>query len=384
MIGPPTAAGRAIRLHSLAALLDPLALAPVLGPIDGVEERPVSTIGKSGGSHARVSVRLRSGEALPLWLKRNQLWADWEASLTGDTLGREVMALEDPALAGAWQVFHCPVRAYAVEETSHGRAFGLLMDDLGPGVVSEETRLSEAHEDLLLAALARLHAHYWDAAVAQPGALPWLMTLPQALNMLSPRSAAEQIERGAPTRLFEWVSQGWTALFARVPAPVADLLRNPAPALAAATAGLPRTLLHGNTRVGNFAFLPDGRVAAFDWADASAGPPTFDVCWYLILNAKQRARRPEAILERYRAFLERERDAPLPDALWQRLIDAGILYAAAMLLWDRTLDLEEGEPGADEEWRWWISHLDRLRAACGTTTLYYSQESARGRLPEPI
>lgn len=368
MIAPTTPAPSAVRLPTIDALLDPVALAAALGPVDTVEENPVSTIGKSGGTHARVTVRLRSGESLRLWLKRNRLWEDWGASLTGDTLGREVMVIEEAALAGVWQVFHCPVRAYATEQTPHGRVFGLLMDDVGEAVVPEETRLTEAQEDALLAALACLHARYWDHAITRPDALPWLMTLPQALNMLTPQSAAGQIRRGTPTRIFEWVNQGWAALFARVPAPVADLLRNAASTLAASSAGLPRTLLHGNTRVGNFAFLAGGRVAGFDWAETSAGPPTFDVCWYLILNAKQRARPHDAVLARYRQFLEREHGSALPDSLWQRLVDAGILYAAAMLLWDRTLDLEDAEPGAAEEWRWWVDHLHRLTSSAAAST----------------
>lgn len=41
--------------------------------------------------------------------------------------------------------------------------------------------------------------------------------------------------------------------------------------------GLPRTLLHGDARVANFALLPGQRVTAFDWALIGAGPATIDL-----------------------------------------------------------------------------------------------------------
>jgi hypothetical protein len=130
-------------------------------------------------------------------------------------------------------------------------------------------------------------------------------------------------------------------------------------ALALATDELPRTLLHGDARLVNFAFLPDGRVAAFDWQLASAGPATLDLGYYLIGNARRRARPTEAVIARYRGCLEARLGSVLPAALWDRLLAAGVLYGAAMLLWDRALDLDEGLPGAAAEWDWWIAHLAR-------------------------
>ncbi len=344
------------RVASIDALTDPAVLTRFFGPVAAVRRTPIATEGRSGATHERVEVRLESGQRLALWLKRSRLADDWEARRSGDVIGRETAVLAEPALAGIWSIFRCPFRAFAVEDS----AFGLLMDDLGPFVPSFDRPITEAQEDALLAALAQLHARFWNAAILD---LPWLLSVEQALTILAPSAPDEEARLPSPPPIFRWVREGWATLFGRAPAPVAALLREPGPAMARLCQGLPCTLLHGNTRVHNFAFLEDGRVAAFDWAIAGAAPATLDIGWYLILNARYRARSHEAVLARYRAFLEPALQSTLPDDLWQRMLDAGVLYGAAMLLWDRTLDLEDGLPGAADEWRWWIERLASLARA---------------------
>ena len=76
--------------------------------------------------------------------------------------------------------------------------------------------------------------------------------------------------------------------------------------------GLPRTLLHGDAKVANFALLPTG-VAAFDWSWVGAGPCTFDLGWYLAVNAGCLARPKEVVLSRYRALLEQELGNDFPE-----------------------------------------------------------------------
>jgi hypothetical protein len=341
------------RLATIEALVDPRALGTLFGPVAAVRRMPIATEGRSGATHERVEVQLESGPRLVLWLKRNRLADDWEARRSGDAVGREVAVLAEPALAGIWKVFHCPFRAFAVEPGT----FGLLMDDLGPYVPSFDRPLTEAQEDALLAALATLHARFWNAAVLD---LPWLLSVEQALTILAPYAPDEEARLPSPPPIFHWVREGWEALFRRAPAPVVALLREPRPAMARLCQGLPRTLLHGDTRVHNFAFLEDGRVAAFDWVAAAAAQATLDIGWYLILNARYRARPHDHVLARYRAFLEPALQTSLSSDVWERMVAAGVLYGAAMLLWDRTLDLEDGLPGAAEEWSWWIERLQPL------------------------
>jgi aminoglycoside phosphotransferase (APT) family kinase protein len=148
----------------------------------------------------------------------------------------------------------------------------------------------------------------------------------------------------------------------RLPAPVAQLLAHPAEPLARLCAGLPPTLLHGDARLVNVAFIPDApnHVALVDWQMVSTGPACLDLGFYLIGNARRRARGPEALIARYRALLEAALATSLPDDVWERMVSAGLLYGAALLLWDRALDAADQLPGAAEELNWWITQLERL------------------------
>jgi hypothetical protein len=341
------------RLDSIGALSTTAGLGTVLGPVDRVTRAPLKTSGRSGARHDRLDVQLRTGERLRLVLKVNRLADDWEARRTGDTVGREAAVLAEPGLTGIWEVFRCPFRAFA----SDGAGFGLLMDDLTGHLAPEgDAPISAEAERALLGALAALHARYWHSDVLS---LPWLLTPEQSITCFRPGAPDEEAARGSPDPIFEWVRQGWRIMFDRLPPPVAALLASPVEALAGACSGLPRTLLHGNSRVGNFAYYPDGGVAAFDWAEAGAAPAALEVGWYLIINARRRARTADEILGLYRSLLESERGAPLPEAQWQQMVSAAVLYGAGCLLWDRALDLDDDLPGAAEEWQWWVDQLQR-------------------------
>ncbi|HEY7728921.1 MAG TPA: phosphotransferase [Candidatus Eisenbacteria bacterium] len=66
---------------------------------------------------------------------------------------------------------------------------------------------------------------------------------------------------------------------------------------------LPRTLLHGDAKVANFALMPDSRVAELDWALVGAGPASVDLGRYLAVNASRLARPKEEAVARYRTLL---------------------------------------------------------------------------------
>jgi hypothetical protein len=351
---PPSQTPGAVRLATVNDLANPAALAGVLGPVAELSREPMVTGGHSVSAFERLDVRLRSGERVPLVLKRVRLALDWGARRTGDTTGREAAPLSEPALAGIWGAFRCPYRAYAFDDGE----VGLLMDDLSPYLLPEtDARVDAAHEDALLAALAALHARFWDSPALS---LPALVPPERALAVFRPEAPDEEAREPAPHPIFEWVRQGWAASLRRLPPPLGEQLRRPATPYARLAAGLPRTLRHANTRLDNFAFYPDGTVAAFDFAGLGTGPPTLDVGVYLILNARRRARSPEAVLARYRTSLEAARGTPFAEPVWTRLVSAGLFYGAAFLLWDRALDVEEGLPGAADEWAWWVDRLSAI------------------------
>lgn len=60
-----------------------------------------------------------------------------------------------------------------------------------------------------------------------------------------------------------------------------------------------------------------------------------------------------------RTCLEEALGEPLDDGLWTRLEDAGVVCGALMLLWSKALGVENGRPGAQEEWDWWVARLEQ-------------------------
>jgi hypothetical protein len=259
--------------------------------------------------------------------------------------------LAEDRLAGVWEALANPALAFALEP---GEA-GVLMADLSAHLLPDvNDPLREDQEDRLLGALARLHGRYWQHDVL---ALPWLSQPASIFSLLGPSAPAEESRRPQPHPLFEAVREGWSIAFRRVPSRVKELLCAPAEALAQTCDGLPATLLHGDAKVANFALLPDGQVGAFDWALVGRGPATLDLGWYLAVNAGRLARPKEAVIQRYRALLETALAAPLSDQVWQPMLNAGLLCASMMLLWEKALALEAEAPGAKEEWTWWVSRL---------------------------
>jgi hypothetical protein len=341
----------AVSASSLAELTGPGFLRPLLGPIESLDRRPLGALGYSGSTHERLEVRLGSGERSNLVFKHVRLAQDWTAYRTGDTLGREAALLTEPALDRVWDVFACPYLAHAVEEGE----IGLLMQDVSEHLFPDvDDPLTEAQEDALLAALATLHAQYWNADILR---IPWLATPAHLFAVLGPSAGEEESRRPAPHPLFDMVRQGWTAARARLPEAAIGRLTQPAGDFARECSALPRTLLHGDAKVANFALLAGGRVAAFDWAWIGAGPCTLDLGWYLAVNAGRLARTREGVIARYRGLLEAGLGRSIPTDLWERLLSTGLLCGAAMLLWEKALALESGTRRASDEWDWWVRQL---------------------------
>jgi hypothetical protein len=332
------------------------ALAALAGPLRALERTPLHTVGFTEARHERLTLTLESGECRALVVKRSRVSADWTARRSDDTRGREAAMLAEPALGAIWEAFACPYVAFAAADDE----IALVMEDLSAHLFPDvRAPLGDEQEERLLGALATLHARFWGSPALE---LPWLARPEQFAGVLDARCAADPDARAAlPDALRASVADGWAAAVKRLPPRVARVVTAPAAEVAWLWDDLPRTLLHGDAKVANFALLPDRRVAAFDWALLGAGPATIDVGWYLAVNATRLARTKEETLDRYRALLASRLAVPLPDALWERLVRAGLVVGARMLLWSKALAAAAGRAGADAEWAWWAERLD---AAC--------------------
>lgn len=342
------------RVGRIADLLDPAVLRTFAGPVERVRETPLNVPGFSGSSHARLTLESNEAEPRTLVLKRTPITRDWTVYRTGDGIAREPRLLDARELAGVWEVLHCPYVAHAEEPG----VVALLMEDLTPHLFPDVREpLAVPAEDALLGALAAMHARFWESPALE---LPWL-TAPRIYgSVLGPGAGADEARREAPHPMFVRVEAGWRHALAHVPAPVAGLLARPDEAYADAIRGLPRTLVHGDVKVANFAILPDGRVTAFDWQLVGAAPASVDLGWYLAINASRLVRPAEEVFRRYRGLLETALGRGLETPVWDRLVRAAVMTGALMLLWSKALALEAGSEPARVAWDEWMESLSRL------------------------
>jgi len=348
---------KAAAFDRIDSLTDPVSLSSVLGPVAGIvrEPTPADPTGYSSSRHEILIAEYRDGSRLRLRLKRTHIVEDWLARLTRATPpGREAGLLAEPLLAGVWDIFVRAHLAYAVE----GSEVALLMVDHSDRLVPDVREpIPRSTEEGLLGALASLHARFWDAPVLS---LPWLTRPECYAEILDPSKAGdEEALRGAPRSVRDGVTQGWREALRLLPAEVASRLTLPAENAWREWVDLPKTLLHGDTKVANFAFLPEGRVAAFDWTNMGAAPATVDLGWYLAVNGTRLARGKDALIARYREFLEERLGRALEPGLWDRMLDAGIYCGARMLLWSKAMGLREDTAFRREDWAWWVERLTR-------------------------
>lgn len=350
-----------LRLACSSDAINPAALAAVTGPIRSLVRAPLTTVGFTGASHERLELTLESGTRRSLVVKRTRIATDWTAIRSDDHLGREAALLAEPALAPVWSAFECPYLAFAM----HDGDTALVMDDLGPFLFPDVRQPLEAdHEERLLGAIAALHATFWTPP-EHPSAvldLPFLARPQHHVGILDACCAGNPAAVAMlPEGLREGVTRGWTAALERLPPPLFALMTTPAAEMAPFWERLPRTLVHGDVKVANFAVVPGGRVAAFDWALAGVAPASIDIGWYLAVNATRLAGSKEDTLARYRRLLTARLPSPLPNALWATLVRSAIIFGARMLLWSKALAVETERPGALAEWNWWV---EQLEAAC--------------------
>jgi hypothetical protein len=349
-----------VAFDRLDSLVDPAALSKFLGPIASVRREPLSgsSSGFSNSRHEILHVERRDGVSRKLRLKRTHIGEDWIARRMRDAPpGREVSLLAEPRLMAAWDAFARPHWAYAVE----GDEVGLLMDDY-EGLLLPDVRepIALATEDRVLAAIADLHARFWESEALS---LSWLTRPEWYADVIGPHQAGDETAlRGAPQSIRDGVREGWSDATKALPSEVLARLSLPARRVWRDWADLPRTLIHGDTKVANFAFLPGGRVAAFDWTNLGAAPATLEIGWYLAVNGTRLARSKDDLIERYRELLEARLERTLDPALWDRMMDAAVFTGARMLLWSKALGLREGTPHRREDWAWWVEKLTRWSA----------------------
>ena len=318
----------------------------------GLADVAKSPFPNDGWSGARLALREHDGARFVI--KRDSLAWDWIArsTLDGPVMREAWFAAHGPALPlPLWAPYH----GAGTDEAAGPGTAALLMPDLSRVLLPWEEAADLATTDRAIGAMATLHAHRWPAAA--PGDGPWC-PLRERLLLLS-RPAAERY-RAAGNPVGDRFLAGWDAFDAAAPpaarALIADLASDPSPLLAA-LARLPATLIHGDLKLANVGFAPDGRVAIIDWQMVSVAPVAVELGWFLVSNAPSLPIGPQAVLDRYREALVAAGGAAVAGD-WAAQADLAILVGLLLRGWRKGLDAgaqaryPSGERATDDL-AWW-------------------------------
>jgi hypothetical protein len=269
----------------LRYLDEALARAGLRGPdATGLVTDPLGD-GRTGASVTRLTVHAAGGERRSFVLKVVPA-AAWRASLGLD--GSEARLWS----AGATRTLPAGLRCPTLDVARHGSTgeWWILMEDVSRGIMPRGAH-DETRAHALMRGIARMHARYW-ARDEELAALP-LASFETSANAIA-ALGAHVARRGAG-------SEPWLAGLARdfsvsrvilpvfldaLPSDDADFyvrLCSDHPRIAGALARYPRTLVHGDLRRANIAFV-GGDVVLFDWELASCGPAARDLQWYWFLR----------------------------------------------------------------------------------------------------
>lgn len=240
------------------------------------------------------------------------------------------------------------VVAMARDGTGPDAVIGILMRDVSAALVQEgDAVVPLAQHRAFLDHLAALCARFagWHDALG-------LTSMARRLRFFAPDVLAPELARPDTHAVVEVAARGWDRLAAIAPevrAVCADVHRRP-DRLADALARTPQTFLHGDWKMGNLGSHPDGRTVLLDWAYPGAGPPCWDLAWYLALNRARLPEPKEDAAETFRAALTRH--GMDPGDWFDHQLALCLLGITATFGWEKAL-------GPEDELDWWARACER-------------------------
>jgi hypothetical protein len=321
------------------------ALRPLRAVLDdhGLGDASEVPLEADGWSGARLSRLQRRGRRFVL--KRDSLSWDWIARAT----------MDGPILREAWFAnlklelpdrFVTPYAGVGVD----GDVFGLLMPDLSGILFDWEAPVDEKPAEIVLDAMAELHAHAWEWRLPKAAGAPWC-PLAQRLLLLS-RPMAEQYVSwgGRAVAAGERFLEGWAAFDRVAPPDARDLIRTlsaDVPPLVTALEAEPRTLLHGDLKLANVGIASDGSIPVIDWQMVMIGPVAVELGWFLVANSASLPWSPAETLERYVRLLGYAAEAAEDlegSASGVEISQLDLAWIVGLLLrgWRKALDAEAG------------------------------------------
>ena len=317
--------GEALVRAGLPATLEGLTRAPLTG-------------GRTGAAVERIE---RTG-AEPLVSKR--LSANtWREDVLEGAHGAEARLWLEGVTRALPHPIECPMIDVA---RSASGDWWMLMRDISPGILPR-AEFQDEQERVFLDAIAALHARFQDD--------PALATMPLATMRGTTRMVAEPVLAVAGGANAIAASEPWVRRFVEDFKPLSMLLPGFFARLGKEDAAFyldlcrhrgwhavldagPQTLVHGDLRRANIAFLEDGRVSLIDWEFAARGPAATDIAWHSLLHfwaypidARAAEEREAELLGFYLDALARRRGQSIDRAVFSQQWDAAWLRVLCQL-----------------------------------------------------
>jgi hypothetical protein len=302
-------------------------------PNDEIVDRVVLDHGGKSGSRLE---RVTTAGGRVLVVKEETPRANWIMQATGDD-GRIVRLWSSGVLRRLPTGVDCAIESVEITPTG----WRVMMRDVAAALVPDGRRLTRAESREVMNASASVHERLAGAAV------PGLCPLVDRLAFLTP-SAVHPVA-GHP--LGAAVLQGWERFFELAPKRLGPsllrLIERPG-RLAAALAGFPAALLHGDLKVANLGFEGQ-RVVMLDWGTLSGmGPPAVEYAWFLAVNSAAISASLDELHDDVLEALRPDDKAALPLALLGALVQLGWEKALLATSDDATIRARE-RTGL----RWW-------------------------------
>jgi hypothetical protein len=307
--------------ESLEEMLLPGTLSSLLSkPVSRVKCRSMDNHNGVAGGRLRY-VDTNSGRYV---LKSMSINYDWIMHGSEDRHGRSVTLWQYGLLDRLLP--HVEHQIIACARDNEGWA--ILMHDLSDSLFSLDQPAAVAKLPLILDALARLHATFWNDPVLLADHLG-LSDAARLLNGSSLPAARNHTNTTTESPIPVWVVEGWEIMEDLLERDVFEqmvmLIEDPRPLLTA-LGRYPFTLLHGDYRDANLAVLSPACPVVFDWQQAAHSLMTIDLVWFTE-GIRELISEPEA-QHIYREHLQRYLQQQFDDSAWQAMIDLGYLFHA--------------------------------------------------------
>ena len=335
---------------SINALVSADFLIPLFGDLSSVNRVPLKTSTSfSGSRHEKIILNCKDGSVINLVLKIVSPANDMTIWRSGNFPNREASLVGCEKLNPIWQIIQSPYVGYCPDE----KESALLMKDLSAFLFPDVREpISKQDEDLILQTLSSLHARFWGKELGHES---FLSKQEVFFHFLGPKATEEERLRGREHPILNAVEEGWKLVAQNLPVELSSFILEPP--VEKFAMGLPKTLIHGDSKVGNFAIVPERKLSAFDWTNAGYASPAIEMGWYIAVNASRLSTTKEELLNRYRTALENELGTSFDNSTWQQMNLLAVLVGARTLLWNKALNVQKNLPGAKEEWIWWMEGI---------------------------